>query len=83
LSRRTRIWRRNSSNIELEVLCLPEHIPAVILVDPEPLRSGRAILVQDLELPEEVKTTLPPEEVVATLLHVAVEPVAEEEDATA
>lgn len=72
---------------ELEVQCLPDQIPALIQVDPEPLRQGRALLVEDLALPDGVKALLPPEEVVATILHVAVAPdpapVESEEEVTA
>lgn len=57
---------------ELEVMCLPDQIPAVLQVDPEPLRQGRALLVEDIQMPEGVKTLLPPEEVVVTILNVAV-----------
>ncbi len=70
---------------ELEVHCLPDQIPAVLQVDPEPLRQGRALLVEDIQLPEGVKTLLPPEEVVVTILNVAVPqaPVESEEEVTA
>jgi large subunit ribosomal protein L25 len=70
---------------ELEVMCLPDQIPAVLQVDPEPLRQGRALLVEDIQLPEGVKTLLPPEEVVVTILNVAVPqaPVESEEEVTA
>lgn len=70
---------------ELEVHCLPDQIPAVLQVDPEPLRQGRALLVEDIQLPDGVKTLLPPEEVVVTILNVAVPqaPVESEEEVTA
>jgi large subunit ribosomal protein L25 len=70
---------------EMEVHCLPDQIPAVLQVDPEPLRQGRALLVEDIQLPEGVKTLLPPEEVVVTILNVAVPqaPVESEEEVTA
>ncbi|MFM9327234.1 50S ribosomal protein L25 [Paenibacillus mesotrionivorans] len=70
---------------ELEVMCLPDQIPAVLQVDPEPLRQGRALLVEDIQMPEGVKTLLPPEEVVVTILNVAVPqaPVESEEEVTA
>lgn len=70
---------------ELEIQCLPDSIPPVLQVDPEPLRQGRALLVEDIRLPEGVKALLPPEEVVATMLHVAVSqvPVESEEEVTA
>ncbi len=70
---------------ELEVHCLPDQIPGVLQVDPEPLRQGRALLVEDIQLPEGVKTLLPPDEVVVTILNVAVPqaPVESEEEVTA
>jgi large subunit ribosomal protein L25 len=70
---------------ELEVHCLPDQIPAVLQVDPEPLRQGRALLVEDIQLPEGVKTLLPPDEVVVTILNVAVPqaPAESEEEVTA
>lgn len=70
---------------ELEIQCLPDQIPAVLQVDPEPLRQGRALLVADIQLPEGVKTLLPPEEVLVTILNVAVPqaPAESEEEATA
>ncbi|MDF2937078.1 MAG: ribosomal protein [Paenibacillaceae bacterium] len=57
---------------ELEIHCLPDQIPPVLQVDPEPLRQGRALLVEDIALPDGIKTLLPPEEVVITILNVAV-----------
>lgn len=68
---------------ELEIQCLPGRIPEVLQADAEPLRHGRALLVQDIPLPEGVKALLPPEEVVATLLHVAVAQETAEEEVTA
>lgn len=68
---------------ELEVQCLPDRIPAALQMDPEPLRQGRALLVGDISLPEGVKALLPPEEVVATMLHVAVAQAPVEEEVTA
>lgn len=66
---------------ELEVQCLPQDIPAVLKIDPEPLRQGHAVLVRDIGFPEGVKPMLPPEEVVVTILHTAASHVAADEEA--
>lgn len=68
---------------ELEIQCLPDQIPQALQVEPGPLRHGRALLVEDIPLPEGVKALLPPEEVVATVLHVAVAQAPAESEAEA
>lgn len=57
---------------ELDIQCLPDQIPMSLPVDPEPLRSGKAIHVKDVPLPAGVKVLNAPEDVVAALLHIAV-----------
>ena len=64
---------------ELEIECLPDMIPPHIEVDVSELRAGESIHVSDLQMPEGVRVTEDPEEVIATVTTPTEEEVAEEE----
>ena len=54
---------------EIEVECLPRHLPERIDVDIENLGVGQSLHVADIAVPEEVRVTAPPEQVVALIAH--------------
>jgi large subunit ribosomal protein L25 len=54
---------------EIYVDCLPNHIPASIPMDLTALHDGKAILVKDLPIPEEVHLLTRSDEVVASPFH--------------
>ncbi|NOY64625.1 MAG: 50S ribosomal protein L25 [Nitrospirae bacterium] len=63
---------------ELEIECLPDAIPPHLEVDVTELRAGESIHVSDLQMPEGVRITEDPEEVIATVTTPTEEEVAEE-----
>lgn len=63
---------------ELEIECLPDMIPPHLEVDVSGLRAGESIHVSDLQMPEDVRVTEDPEEVVATVTTPTEEEAAEE-----
>ena len=54
---------------EIEVECLPRHLPERIDVDIENLGVGQSLHVADIVVPEGVRVTAPPEQVVALIAH--------------
>ncbi len=63
---------------ELEVECLPDRIPPHIEIDVSGLKAGESIHVSDIQVPEGVRITEDPEEVVATVTTPTEEAVTEE-----
>ncbi|MEC0213734.1 50S ribosomal protein L25 [Paenibacillus ehimensis] len=53
---------------EIEIRCLPQHIPASIEVDVSGLEIGQSMLVSELKLPEGVEVKTDEHEVLATIL---------------
>lgn len=53
---------------EVEVRCLPAHIPASIAVNVEALEMGDSVAVRDLVVPANVEIKAHPDDVVATIL---------------
>jgi large subunit ribosomal protein L25 len=68
---------------ELEVTCLPRHIPERIVVDVTGLGLGEHLAVGDLPLPEGVQATTDAELVVATVTYKEEEPEEVEEEEAA
>lgn len=60
---------------ELEVQCLPKHLPEQLEVDVSALQIGESVHVSDLKLPEGVEVTSDPETVLASVAA----PISEEE----
>ena len=54
---------------EIEVECLPRHLPERINVDIENLGVGQSLHVADIDVPEGVRVTTSPEQVVALIAH--------------
>ncbi len=54
---------------EVEVECLPRHLPERIDVDIENLGVGQSLHVADMPVPEGVRVTTPPEQVLALVAH--------------
>ncbi|SCW72260.1 large subunit ribosomal protein L25 [Paenibacillus tianmuensis] len=53
---------------EIEIRCLPQHIPASIEVDVSGLEIGQSMLVSELKLPEGVEVKTDVHDVLATIL---------------
>ncbi|MDO3681501.1 50S ribosomal protein L25 [Paenibacillus ehimensis] len=53
---------------EIEIRCLPQHIPASIEVDVSGLEIGQSMLVSELKLPEGVEVKTDEHDVLATIL---------------
>lgn len=53
---------------DIEVECLPRHIPEKIVVDVSPLGMGENLSIADLTLPDGVKPTADPETVIVTVM---------------
>lgn len=53
---------------EIEIRCLPQHIPSSIEVDVSGLEIGQSMLVSELRLPEGVEVKTDEHDVVATIL---------------
>ena len=64
---------------EVEVECLPRHLPERIDIDIENLGVGQSLHVADMPVPEGVRVITPPEQVLALIAH-KVEEVDETED---
>ncbi|MCD1261891.1 50S ribosomal protein L25/general stress protein Ctc [Paenibacillus athensensis] len=63
---------------ELEIRCLPQHIPGSIRVDVSELGLGENLLVSHLSVPAEIEVKSDPNELVVTILAPQKEAVAEE-----
>jgi len=63
---------------ELEIRCLPQHIPGAIRVDISELGLGENLLVSHLSVPAEIEVKSDPNELVVTILAPQKEAVAEE-----
>lgn len=53
---------------ELEIRCLPDAIPSLIVFDVSAMQIGDTLLVSDLPIPEGIEVLSKPDEVVATIL---------------
>ena len=65
---------------EIEVECLPRHLPERLNVDIENLGVGQSLHVADIDVPEGVRVTTSPEQVVALIAHKVEEVDEAEED---
>jgi len=74
----TKGWVISYQLRELEIECLPDRLPEFIDIDVTNLTVGDSVKVKDLKLPEGIKVTEDPEDVILSIIEPEIEETTEE-----